>query len=43
VEMYQLFLAGKRSLSPLQRDSIGRLTVREEELIWLFRSLSPAD
>lgn len=43
MEMYQLFLAGKRSLSPLQRDGIGRPTVREQGLIWLFRSLSPAD
>lgn len=43
VELYQLLLVGKRALSPLQQDGIGTFTVREEELIWLFRSLSPAD
>jgi transcriptional regulator with XRE-family HTH domain len=43
VEMYQLFLVGKRSLSPPQRDSVGTLTVREKKLVRLFRSLSPAD
>ena len=43
VEMYQLFLAGKRGLSSLQRDNIGALSAREKKLIRLFRSLSPAD
>ena len=43
VEMYQLFLVGKRSLLPQHRDSIGTLTVREKKLIQLFRSLSRAD
>ena len=43
VETYQLFLAGMRGLSSLQRDNIGTLTAREKKLIRLFRSLSPAD
>jgi transcriptional regulator with XRE-family HTH domain len=43
VEMYQLFLTGERDPLPLQRDSIGTLTVREKKLIRLFRSLSPGD
>jgi transcriptional regulator with XRE-family HTH domain len=43
VEMHQLFLAGEPSLSPPQRDSIGKLSAREKKLIHLFRSLSPAD
>lgn len=43
VEMYQLFLAGERRLSPLHLESVGTLSVREKKLIRLFRSLSPAD
>jgi transcriptional regulator with XRE-family HTH domain len=43
VEMCELFLPGKRSLSPLQRDSVGTLSVREKKLIRLFRLLSPPD
>jgi hypothetical protein len=43
VEMYQLFLAGKRGLSSLHRDNIGTLSAREKKLIRLFPSLSPAD
>lgn len=43
VEMHELFLADSHTLSPPQRQGIGKLSRREEELIWILRSLPLAD